>query len=53
MEVNNGSLASMSDGWIRGTIDTIKVFASVQGWAKEWTLGCVNPAFWLSLATRG
>ena len=21
----------------------------LQGWAKEWTQGCVNPASWLSL----
>ena len=25
----------------------------VQGWAKEWALGCVNPASWLSLAAGG
>ena len=22
---------------------------NVQGWAKEWSLGCVNPASWLPL----
>ena len=25
----------------------------VQGWAKGWALGCVNPASWLPLAARG
>ena len=25
----------------------------VQGWAKEWALGCVNPASWLPLAAGG
>ena len=25
----------------------------VQRWDKEWTLGCVNPASWLSLAAGG
>ena len=24
--------------------------AQYLGWAKEWTLGCVNPASWLPLA---
>ena len=24
----------------------------VQGWAKGWALGCVNPASWLPLAAR-
>ena len=28
-------------------------FADIQGWAKEWTLGCVNPASWLPLAAGG
>ena len=23
---------------------------NIQGWAKEWSLGCVNPASWLPLA---
>ena len=23
----------------------------IQEWAKEWTLGCVNPASWLPLAS--
>ena len=23
---------------------------NVQGWAKEWALGCVNPASWFPLA---
>ena len=25
----------------------------VQGWAKEWALGCANPASWLSPAAGG
>ena len=25
----------------------------MQGWAKEWSLGCVNPASWLPLAAGG
>ena len=29
------------------------MWTHVQGWAKEWTLGCVNPASWLSLAAGG
>ena len=24
-----------------------------RGWAKEWTLGCVNPTSWLPLADEG
>ena len=26
---------------------------TLQGWAKEWTLGCVNPASWLPLVAGG
>ena len=29
------------------------MWTHVEGWAKEWTLGCVNPASWLSLAAGG
>ena len=29
------------------------MYYNEQGWAKEWTLGCVNPASWLPLAVGG
>ena len=34
-------------------VSTIWMVHIVQGWAKEWTLGCVNPTSWLPLAAGG
>ena len=44
-------------GWVRGRWKEVMIAASalvgreVQGWAKEWSKGCVNPASGLPLAT--
>ena len=37
----------------RGLVRLLKISDHVQGWAKEWALGCVNPAFWLPPAAGG
>ena len=34
-------------------VENCKIQFNIQGWAKEWALGCVNPATWLSLAAGG
>ena len=43
---------SFSDTFCRRTSRTV-LSAEVQGWAKKWSLGCVNPDSWLPLATGG
>ena len=45
--------AARSPPLVGSTTTGLVGLGRLQGWAKEWTQGCVNPASWLPLDAGG
>ena len=53
MRVSAGMARRLKRGIFRHSLTPYWNFSVIQGWAKEWALGCVNPASWLPPAAGG